>query len=89
MESILPWSRASPLIRGSAAAFRELIGVAHAHLRNALDYTLLIPSKETGHTPILLVGDRARRPDAAQDRAQSALYGRRQVKVTHSRSRHD
>src|SRR5579863_4801565 len=30
------------------AAFRELIGVAHAHLRNALDYTLLIPSKETG-----------------------------------------
>jgi farnesyl-diphosphate farnesyltransferase len=31
-----------------AAGFRELVGVAHAHLRNALDYTLLIPSKETG-----------------------------------------
>ena len=30
------------------AAFRDLIGVAHAHLRNALDYALLIPSKETG-----------------------------------------
>jgi farnesyl-diphosphate farnesyltransferase len=30
------------------AGFRELIGVAHAHLRNALDYTLLIPSEETG-----------------------------------------
>jgi farnesyl-diphosphate farnesyltransferase len=30
------------------AAFRELVSVAHAHLRNALDYTLLIPSKETG-----------------------------------------
>ena len=30
------------------AAFRELVGVAHGHLRNALDYTLLIPSKETG-----------------------------------------
>jgi farnesyl-diphosphate farnesyltransferase len=28
--------------------FRELVGVAHAHLRNALDYTLLIPGKETG-----------------------------------------
>ena len=27
---------------------RELIGVAHAHLRNALDYTLLIPASETG-----------------------------------------
>ena len=31
-----------------AAGFRELIAVAHAHLRNALDYTLLIPGKETG-----------------------------------------
>ncbi len=30
------------------AGFRELLGVAHAHLRNALDYTLLIPGKETG-----------------------------------------
>jgi farnesyl-diphosphate farnesyltransferase len=31
-----------------AAGFRELVGVAHAHLRNALEYTLLIPSEETG-----------------------------------------
>jgi farnesyl-diphosphate farnesyltransferase len=31
-----------------AAGYRELIGVAHAHLRNALDYTLLIPGSETG-----------------------------------------
>jgi farnesyl-diphosphate farnesyltransferase len=30
------------------AGFRELLGVAHAHLRNALDYTLLIPGRETG-----------------------------------------
>ena len=30
------------------AGMRELTGVAHAHLRNALDYTLLIPGKETG-----------------------------------------
>ncbi len=30
------------------AGFRELIGIAHAHLRNALEYTLLIPSHETG-----------------------------------------
>jgi farnesyl-diphosphate farnesyltransferase len=28
--------------------YHELIGVAHAHLRNALDYTLLIPSREIG-----------------------------------------
>jgi farnesyl-diphosphate farnesyltransferase len=30
------------------AGFRELLGIAHAHLRNALDYTLLIPGRETG-----------------------------------------
>ncbi|MGH8110438.1 MAG: squalene/phytoene synthase family protein [Rhodanobacteraceae bacterium] len=29
-------------------AYVQLIGVAHSHLRNALDYTLLIPEKETG-----------------------------------------
>ncbi|MEP6548511.1 MAG: squalene/phytoene synthase family protein, partial [Gammaproteobacteria bacterium] len=39
---------AEPFDPRFAAAFRELIGVAHAHLRNALDYTLLIPAKETG-----------------------------------------
>jgi farnesyl-diphosphate farnesyltransferase len=31
-----------------AAGIAELVGVAHAHLRNALDYTLLIPAGETG-----------------------------------------
>ena len=30
------------------AGYRELVGVAHAHLRNALEYTLLIPAKEAG-----------------------------------------
>ena len=30
------------------AGMRELVGVAHAHLRNALDYTLLIPGTEAG-----------------------------------------
>src|ERR1700677_5383065 len=30
------------------AGFIELVGVAHAHLRNALDYTLFIPAAETG-----------------------------------------
>lgn len=29
-------------------AMSELLGMAHAHLRNALDYTLLIPRHETG-----------------------------------------
>ena len=31
-----------------AAGFQQLIGIAHAHLRNALEYTLLIPAYETG-----------------------------------------
>jgi farnesyl-diphosphate farnesyltransferase len=30
------------------AGMRELVAVAHGHLRNALEYTLLIPSKEVG-----------------------------------------
>lgn len=31
-----------------ADGMRELVGVAHAHLRNALEYTLLIPAREAG-----------------------------------------
>jgi farnesyl-diphosphate farnesyltransferase len=30
------------------AAMRELVGVAHTHLRNALSFTLLIPAREAG-----------------------------------------
>jgi farnesyl-diphosphate farnesyltransferase len=37
-----------------AAALRELIGIAHAHLRNALAYTLLIPRSEPGIRRFLL-----------------------------------
>jgi farnesyl-diphosphate farnesyltransferase len=33
---------------GFGAGISELVGVAHAHLRNALDYTLLIPAREQG-----------------------------------------
>ena len=33
---------------GFDAGMRELVGVAHAHLRNALSFTLLIPPGETG-----------------------------------------
>jgi farnesyl-diphosphate farnesyltransferase len=37
-----------PYDPGFAAGMRELVAVAHAHLRNALEYTLLIPGKEAG-----------------------------------------
>jgi farnesyl-diphosphate farnesyltransferase len=33
---------------GFAAGMRELVGVAHAHLRNALSFALLIPRREAG-----------------------------------------
>ena len=33
---------------GYAATMSELVGIAHAHLRCALDYTLLIPAKHAG-----------------------------------------
>jgi farnesyl-diphosphate farnesyltransferase len=39
---------ATPRNPGFDAGMNELVGVAHAHLRNALDYTLLIPGQETG-----------------------------------------
>lgn len=43
-------ARLSPETAGPGfdAGMRDLIGVAHAHLRNALDYTLFIPPAETG-----------------------------------------
>lgn len=31
-----------------AAGLQELVGIAHAHLRNALEYSCLIPRRETG-----------------------------------------
>ena len=34
--------------QGFRDGLQELIGIAHGHLRNALSYTLLIPSAETG-----------------------------------------
>jgi farnesyl-diphosphate farnesyltransferase len=33
---------------GFAAGMLELVGLAHAHLRNALEFTLLIPPREIG-----------------------------------------
>jgi farnesyl-diphosphate farnesyltransferase len=33
---------------GYAATMSELVGIAHAHLRQAIDYTLLIPGKHAG-----------------------------------------
>ncbi len=40
--------RAVPHDPRFAAGLRELVGVTHTHLRNALDYTLLIPATQPG-----------------------------------------
>ena len=40
--------RAEPHDPRFGRAFSELVAIAHAHLRNALEYTLLIPAKEAG-----------------------------------------
>jgi farnesyl-diphosphate farnesyltransferase len=39
---------AEPYDPGFAAGMHELVAVAHGHLRNALEYTLLIPGREIG-----------------------------------------
>lgn len=39
---------ASPADPRFAAGMQELLGVAHGHLENALEYTLLIPAREVG-----------------------------------------
>ncbi len=55
----------------------ELIAIAHAHLRNALDFTLLIPARETRHPALLSVGDRSCSAHASKDRRPPGLYERR------------
>ena len=49
-------------------AMAELVGLAHAHLRNALDYTLLIPGRRDRHSTVLPLGHRSCYPDGAQNR---------------------
>lgn len=40
--------RSEPAQAAFTAGLHELIGVAHAHLRNAMEYTLMIPPEERG-----------------------------------------
>ena len=46
----------SPYVPGFGAGLAELVAITHGHLRNALDYTLLIPKKETGIRKFCLWG---------------------------------
>ena len=59
------------------AGMFELVGVAHAHLRNALAFTLLIPPARDRHPPLLPVGHRAGSADPAEDPADPRIRQRR------------
>ena len=50
-----------------AAGMLELVAIAHGHLRNALEYTLLIPGRETGIRRFCPLGDRPCRADIAEN----------------------
>ena len=67
-----------------AAGMAELIGVAHAHLRNALAFTLLIPRQGDWYSALLSMGHRSCRAYVAQDISPPGLYERPQVKVSRS-----
>ncbi len=58
------------------AAMRELVGVAHAHLRNALSFTLLIPGQGCRHPPLLPVGHRTGRAHPAKDHRDTRFHFR-------------
>jgi farnesyl-diphosphate farnesyltransferase len=74
---------------GFELALGELLGVAHAHLRNALTYTLLLPASETGLRRFCLwaLGMAVltlRKIDARRDfrSGQEVKISRRAVRVT-------
>lgn len=79
---------------GFGKGYAELIGIAHSHLRNALDYTLLIPERETGIRRFCLIalglamrtlGSILARPDftAASQVKVSRQVVKKVVLVTH------
>jgi farnesyl-diphosphate farnesyltransferase len=76
------------------AGFMELIGIAHGHLKNALRYTLLIPSNETGirefclwalGMAVLTLRKIAQNPDFST--SSQVKITRRAVKITIATSR--
>jgi len=76
------------------AGYRELIGIAHEHLANALRYTLLIPPRETGirefclwalGMAVLTLRKIARHPDFSA--SAEVKITRRAVKATIATSR--
>jgi farnesyl-diphosphate farnesyltransferase len=64
------------------AAYAQLIGIAHSHLRNALKYTLLIPEKEVGIRRFCLIALGLAMRTLASIAAQPEFTAATQVKVS-------
>ena len=69
---------------GFGAAMTELIAIAHAHLRNALDFTLLIPARERGIRRFCLWAIGLAVLTLRKIAAHPAFTSGAQVKVSHS-----
>ncbi|TAN06955.1 MAG: squalene/phytoene synthase family protein [Rhodanobacteraceae bacterium] len=63
-------------------AYTQLIGVAHTHLRNALDYTLLIPEKEVGIRRFCLIAVGLAMRTLASIQSKPGFTAAAQVKVS-------
>jgi farnesyl-diphosphate farnesyltransferase len=62
--------------------YAHLIGIAHSHLRNALDYTLLIPEKEVGIRRFCLIALGLAMRTLASIRARPGFTAGAEVKVS-------
>ncbi len=62
--------------------YAQLIGITHSHLRNALDYTLLIPEKEVGIRRFCLIALGLAMRTLASIRARPGFTSGAEVKVS-------
>ncbi len=74
--------RRDDIPRAFGEAYAHLIGIAHAHLRNALDYTLLIPEKEVGIRRFCLIALGLAMRTLASIAAKPGFTSGAQVKVS-------
>ena len=82
------WCRSAADTRFDAG-MRELVGVAHVHLRNALAFTLLIPGKETGIRRFCLWAIGLAVLTLRKIADDPGFTSGAQVKVSHAAVRHD
>ncbi|MBN8734754.1 MAG: squalene/phytoene synthase family protein [Xanthomonadales bacterium] len=74
--------RRSDIPAAFGRGYAQLIGIAHSHLRNALEYTLLVPEKETGIRRFCLIALGLAMRTLASILAQPDFTAGTQVKVS-------